>query len=217
MGQTPNYQIPYPGLADPPNVPLHAQRLAEAVDTSIKTVEDTTGTLDTRVGALSSRADDLQSQVTMNKGELDGFGVFTFAPSSPITSPAAWVDIGFTATVTAKGCRLSGGRIVLDLPGVWELTVIARFKAQIGGGETGLGYLSLGSSGGGMDGPWNGTLLGKTASLGLQVTTGGPVTAGEMCVIRHSSGEGTQGRLDYVRAVVARYGRTPQGTPEGTP
>ncbi|QXJ19603.1 hypothetical protein AGRA3207_000165 [Actinomadura graeca] len=55
MGQTPNYQLPYPGLADPPNVPLHAQQLAEAVDTNLKTANDRVGGLSTDVTNLSTR------------------------------------------------------------------------------------------------------------------------------------------------------------------
>lgn len=73
MPQTPNYNLPYPLATDPADVPADMQELANAVDTSLDTVDD-------RVDVLEPKVSTLQSDVVSLDSRLD-----TIEPTIPLT------------------------------------------------------------------------------------------------------------------------------------
>jgi hypothetical protein len=105
MAVTPVYSLPYPALSDAPNVPLHLQQVAEAVETALGPVDQRT----TPGHLIASRTTEL-----------------------PLPA-GGWVTLPFNRVDSAHGgAILNGGNPQLPA-GWWMITIDAQIKIADGG------------------------------------------------------------------------------------
>ena len=104
MAVTPVYHLPYPALSDSPNVPLHLQQLAQAVEDTLQPVDQRT----TPGHLIASR-------------------------TTSLALPAGgWMAFTFDKVDSAHDATLSGGYPQLPA-GWWHITIDAQIRIADGG------------------------------------------------------------------------------------
>ncbi|MFF5992575.1 hypothetical protein [Prauserella flavalba] len=119
MPNTPIWNLPYPALSEPPNVPADIEALADATDTALSTV-----------------AASLRDELAEVAGSADGSHVWSGSRTVGDTVGSYFNITNFAEVRSAGIATLTGGTtITLNRAGKWALTVVCGVNAPSAGVE----------------------------------------------------------------------------------